>query len=92
MQAKIEELNKQLVKEAFEGGTGEKTKVVAGSLDFKAWYPSLKKEAVVPTLRKRLETSPATINVNELELARFLFVMMGEDEIKAEGLSDVHTR
>ena len=34
----------------------------------------------------------ATINVNELELARFLFVMMGEDEIKAEGLSDVlHT-
>ena len=67
-------------------------KVVAGSLDFKAWYPSLKKEIVVPTIRQRLESSPATIKVNEVELARFLFVMMDEDDIEAEGLADVvHT-
>ena len=92
LQAKVEELNRRLTKEAFENGYENEEKIVAGSLDFKAWYPSLKKEVVVPTIRKRLETGPATINVNDLELARFLFVMMEEEEIKAEGLEDViHT-
>ena len=65
--AKVEELNRRLVQEALEGGPDEKVKVVAGSLDFKAWYPSLKKEVVVPAIRKRLESSPATIKVNEVE-------------------------
>ena len=92
LQAKVEELNKRLIKEAFEGGPDEVVKVVAGSLDFKAWYPSLKKEVVVPTLRQRLESGPANIKVNEMELARFLFVMMEDKDIKAEGLEDlVHT-
>ena len=92
LQAKVEELNRRLTKEAFENGYENEKNIVAGSLDFKAWYPSLKKEVVVPTIRKRLETGPATINVNDLELARFLFVMMEEEEIKAEGLEDViHT-
>ena len=93
LQAKIEELNKRLIKEAFEEGPEvENMKVVAGSLDFKAWYPSLKKEVVVPTLRKRLEDGPATFKVNEIELARFLFVMMEDEAIKKEGLEDVlHT-
>ena len=81
-----------MVKDALEEGYVEKGKVVAGSLDFKAWYPSLKKEVVVPTLRKRLEKSPADVKVNEVELARFLFVMMEEEDIIAEELSEVlHT-
>ena len=81
-----------MVEDALEEGYVEKGKVVAGSLDFKAWYPSLKKEVVVPTLRKRLEKSPADVKVNEVELARFLFVMMEEEDIIAEELSEVlHT-
>ena len=52
LQAKVEELNRRLLQEALEGGPDEKVKVVAGSLDFKAWYPSLKKEVVVPAIRK----------------------------------------
>ena len=93
LQAKVEELNKRLVKEAFEEvGLDDVAKVVAGSLDFKAWYPSLKKEVVVPTLRQRLESGPAIIKVNEVELARFLFVTMEDEDIHAEGLEDVvHT-
>ena len=92
LQAKIEDLNRRLAKDALEEGYAEKGKVVAGSLDFKAWYPSLKKEVVVPTLRKRLEKSPADVKVNEVELARFLFVMMEEEDIIAEELSEVlHT-
>ena len=61
-------------------------KVVVGSLDFKAWYPSMKVEVVVPVIRKRLERSPARINVCNIELSRFLFVMMDDDEIEADGL------
>ena len=92
LQAKIEELNKRLKKEALEDGPGVAVKIVAGSLDFKAWYPSLKKEVVVPTIRQRLEMGPATVNVNETELARFLFIMMEDEDIKAEGLERVvHT-
>ena len=93
LQAKVEELNKRLVKEAFEGGgPADVVEVVVGSLDFKAWYPSLKKEVVVPALRQRLENGPAVIKANEVELARFLFVMMEDEEIKAEGLENiVHT-
>ena len=44
---------------------------------------------VVPIIRKRLEHSPANIKVCDIELSRFLFVMMGEDEINAEGLNEV---
>ena len=93
LQAKVEELNKRLVKEAFEEvGLDDAVKVVAGSLDFKAWYPSLRKEVVVSALRQGLESGPAIIKVNEVELARFLFVMMEDKDIKAEGLEDlVHT-
>ena len=96
LQSKVEELNRQLAKEPFVEGEAfndqDQAKVIAGSLDFKAWYPSLKKEVVVPAIRKRLEASPATINVNEVELARFLFVMMEEEDINAEELTDVvHT-
>ena len=44
LQAKVEELNSRLVKEAFEDGLVESEKVlVAGSLDFKAWYPKKRK-------------------------------------------------
>ena len=64
-------------------------KVVVGSLDFKAWYPSMKVEVVVPVIRKRLESSPATINVCDLELARFLYVMLDDEKIAAERLEDV---
>ena len=40
-----------------------------------------------------MEKSPATIIVKELELARFLFVMMDQESISAEGLEDVlHTQ
>ena len=92
LQAKVEELNRRLVKEAFEEGPDDAQELVAGSLDFKAWYPSLKKDVVVPAIRQRLENSPATIKVNEVELARFLFVMMEVDDINAEGLAEVvHT-
>ena len=63
---------------------------MAGSLDFKAWYPSLRKEVVVPT--QRLENGPARIKVNEVELARFLFIVMEDEDIKEEGLEKVvHT-
>ena len=93
LQAKVEELNKRLMKEAFEEvGLDDAVKVVAGSLDFKAWYPSLRKEVVVSALRQGLESGPAIIKVNEVELARFLFEMMEDKDIKAEGLEDlVHT-
>ena len=96
LQSKVEELNRKLAKEPFANGGAiddhDQAKVIAGSLDFRAWYPSLKKDVVIPTIRKRLEASPATINVNEVELARFLFVMMEEEDINAEGLKDVvHT-
>ena len=94
LQAKVEALNKRLVNEAFETEDGpiDKSKIIVGSLDFKAWYPSLKKNVVVPAIRKRIEKGPATINVDELELARLLFILMEEDEIAAEGLEDVvHT-
>ena len=44
------------------------------------------------SIEQRLENSPATIKVNEVELARFLFVMMEVDDINAEGLAEVvHT-
>ena len=34
---------------------------------------------VVPTIRKRLDEGPATINVVEVELARLLFILTEED-------------
>ena len=93
LQAKVEALNRRLVNEAFEtDGPLDKRKMIVGSLDFKAWYPSLKKDVVVPALRKRLEEGPATINVDEVELARLLFILMEEEEIATQGLEDViHT-
>ena len=43
LQANIEDLNKRLIQEAFEERSVDDEKVlVAGSLDFKAWYPNLK--------------------------------------------------
>ena len=93
LQAKVEELNSKLVEEAFAGEVpADDRKIVIGSLDFKAWYPSMKVEIVVPVIRKRLEKSPANIKVCDLELSRFLFIMMGDEEIAAQGLDDVlHT-
>ena len=93
LQAKVEALNKKLVDEAYLSELSPEEKVMIGSLDFKAYFPSMKVEIVVPVIRKRLEKSPATIIVKELELARFLFVMMDQESISAEGLEDVlHTQ
>ena len=93
LQAKVEELNAKLVKEAFdEEVPADNQKIVVGSLDFKAWYPSMKVEVVVPVIRKRLEKSPSDIKVCELELARFLYIMMDDEDIAAEGMEDLlHT-
>ena len=92
LQAEVEALNRRLVNEVLEGGRIDKRTIVVGSLDFKAWYPSLKKSVVVPTLRKRLEEGPASIEVDEIELARLLFILMDEEEIASEGLENViHT-
>ena len=64
LQAKVEALNKRLQDEAFSPEVQEDyRKVVVGSLDFKAWYPSMKVEVVVPVIRKRMEMSPARIKV-----------------------------
>ena len=46
----------------------------------------MKVEVVVPVIRKRMERSPARIKVCNTELSRFLFVMMDDDEIEADGL------
>ena len=102
LQAKVEELNKKLSEEAKAAqelephaarGLDGEGKLVMGSLDFKAWYPSMKVEVVVPVIRKRLEASPADIVVCDLELSRFLFVMLEEEEIAARGLENLlHTQ
>ena len=102
LQAKVEEFNKRLVEEARAAqgletqaarGLDVQRKVVLGSLDFKAWYPSMKVEVVVPVIRKRLEASPAVIKVCDLELSRFLYVMMEDEEIAAQGLDELlHTQ
>ena len=43
-------------------------------------------------MRKRLENGPAEIVVDDEELARTLMVVLSEDEIKNEDLTDlVHT-
>ena len=48
---------------------------------------------MVPVIRKRLEASPAEIKVCDLELSRFLYVMMEDEEIAAQGLEDLlHTK
>ena len=47
LQAKVEDLNKRLQEEAFNSeGHVDDRKVVIGSLDFKAWYPTMKVEVV----------------------------------------------
>ena len=47
---------------------------------------------MVAIVRRRLEHGKSTIEVNELELARFLFVVLDDEEIESEGISDLlHT-
>ena len=53
-----------------------------GSLDFKAWYPSMLKSNIVKNVRKYLEETQATIKVDEFELAIFQFVILEESNIK----------
>ena len=92
--AKVEALNKKLQKEAFEGKNGEKEErcLVVGSLDFQNMYGSFKPKESGAIVRKRLERGPAKIDVNPLELSRFLCLVMTEEEIEAEGIRElVHT-
>ena len=48
----------------------------------------MKVEVVVAVIRKRLYASPAGIKVCDWELSRFLFVMLEDEEISAQGLED----
>ena len=72
-----------LKKEAFDDKVPvDERKIVHGSLDFKSWYPSMKVDVVFPVIRKPLERSPSNIKVCDLELIRFLFVMLQDDKIQ----------
>ena len=66
--------------------------MVISSLDFEAWYKSFEPEKAGEIIRKRLEKTPASVKVDDLELARFLKVVLTEDEIEHDGLEDLlHT-
>ena len=93
LQAEIEILNTRLHKEAFSvDGDNDERCLVAGSLDFHNMYGSFKAKESAAIVRKRLETGPADINVNDLEQSRFLFLALNEDEIEAEGIAELlHT-
>ena len=74
MQANVEALNKRLQDEAFNVEVpNDERKLEIGNLDFIAWYTNFKVDVVVKVIRKRLEKGPATINVCDIELSRFLF-------------------
>ena len=86
LQAKIEALNDKLHKEAFDVDDDfpkEERFLVAGSLDFSNMYGSFRASESAAIVRRRLEHGKSTIEVNELELARFLFVVLDDEEIES---------
>ena len=93
LQAKIETLNKRLYVEAFDDDSPkDERRLVAGSLDFEAMFPSFKASETATIVRKILENGPAEIVVDDDELARTLFVVLSDKEVQDERLYDlVHT-
>ena len=63
--------------------------IVVGSLDCEAWYPSFRAEKADDIIRKRLEKGPADIQVDDLELSRFLTVGLSDKDIEEENLGDL---
>ena len=90
LQAKIEQLNTRLHHEAYcEDGQRDERCLVAGSLDFTAMYPSFEPKETAAIVRKRLETGPADIVVDDEELARTLAVVLTDEEVKDEDLEEL---
>ena len=90
LQAKVEEVNDKLYKEAFdEEEENIKPPLVAGSLDFKAMYPSFQPKESAEIVRKRLEHGPTKIEVNEEELSRFLKIVLTDEEIADDKIEEL---
>ena len=93
LQAKIEALNNKLHIEAFDDdGVNDKKFLVAGSLDFSNMYGSFRANESAAIVRGRLENGPATIEVNSLELSRFLALALTDEEIKTENVQPVNVK
>ena len=67
----------------------DEKEILVKNLDFKAWYPSFKSIESGNIVRKTLEKGPANIQVDDLEVSRFLKVVLTEEEIEEEELEDL---
>jgi hypothetical protein len=98
MKHEIERQNEKIVKEEVDrkreeekGGEEEKERKnrVIGSLDVKALYPSCESRRSAEMMRRVIEESEIDIEIDDIELSRFVAVELTEEEIMKEGLTDV---
>lgn len=82
-----------MIAEMEEDRGAEYTKVILGSMDVEALFPSANIEAGVTILRKQVLESHLKVNINSEEAALFIVSTNSEEEVRKLGVSDIcHTR